>query len=467
MLKKHSQFFESLLFLADLVIISLSWAGAYYIRFYVDIIPVYKGIPPFKYYLILLGPIVIIWGVAFKSFGLYRPKRLSTYFAEAYDIAKACTVSVLVLVSVTFFFRQFEFSRLVFLYFWAINIISLNIERVIFREILRFFRKKGYNLRYALIVGAGKLGQEVAEKIGLHPELGIKIVGFLGRSVEKVGSKINGIEVLGVYEDAQKIIKEEGVDQVYLALPIDAHERMDTVLKSISDEMVDIKVVPDLCQYMTLRGGIEEFEHLPIISLQDSPLYGWNIVLKRLSDILIASLVILITVPFMAIITVIIKLTSPDPVLYRQKRAGLDGEVFEMLKFRTMHIDAEKDTGPVWAKEYDPRRTKFGAFLRRTSLDELPQFFNVLKGNMSIVGPRPERPVFIEQFRKSIPRYMLRHKMKAGITGWAQVNGWRGNTDLKKRIDHDLYYIENWSLWFDLKIVWLTIWKGLIHRHAY
>lgn len=467
MLKKHSMLFKNLLFIFDLVLIALTWVLAYYLRFYGNLIPVYYDIHPLKPYLFLILPILFIWGLIFRAFDLYRPRRTSTHFAEVLDISKACTFALVILVSLTFFVRKFEFSRVVFLYFWILSIVALSLSRGIFREGLRFLRRKGYNLRHVIIVGDGVPVRELTKRLKSHPELGFNIIGLLCNNTERVGKKVYGEKIIGTYEEIERILNEEDIDQVFIAMPFTEMDKLENALKAIGDQPVGIKIIPDIYHFLPFCGSVEEFEGLPILSLQDSPLYGWNIVLKRLSDILIALFVLIITLPFMAIITVSIKLTSPDPVLYRQKRAGLDGEVFEMLKFRTMHIDAEKDTGPVWAKENDQRRTKFGAFLRRTSLDELPQFFNVLKGDMSIVGPRPERPVFIEQFRKSIPRYMLRHKMKAGITGWAQVNGWRGNTDLKKRIDHDLYYIENWSLWFDVKIMFLTIWKGLIHKHAY
>jgi len=216
-----------------------------------------------------------------------------------------------------------------------------------------------------------------------------------------------------------------------------------------------------------LRGGVEEFDGLPILNLRNSPLYGWNMIMKRALDIAISLIAIALLSPFMLLIAVLIRLTSPGPVLYRQERMGIGGDIFHILKFRTMAVDAEAATGAVWARKGDPRRTMPGSILRATSLDELPQLFNVLKGDMSLVGPRPERPVFIQEFRRKIPRYMLRHKMKAGITGWAQVNGWRGNTDLVKRVEHDLYYIEHWSISFDLKILMLTLWKGFVNRNAY
>lgn len=468
MLKKHSQFFESILFIADLVVICLAWLLSYYIRFYSGVLPVDKGIPPFQLYLYLITPILLIWGVVFRSFELYRPKRISPYINELFDITKACTFSVLILVALTFFFRQYDYSRLMFVTFWIMTIVAMSLERVAFREVLRYVRRKGYNLRYAVIVGTGKTAEDIFRRIEFHPELGIKIVGFLSSSpghhqVEKKG----GIPILGSYEKIRDVIADKNIDQVIVALPMEDHHVTIDVLKMVDNEMVDIRVVPDLWEFMTLRGGVDELDGLPIITLQDTPLYGWNIVLKRAADIVLSLIAIILTAPAMIVVAILNKITSPGPIFYRQERMGLDGKTFDMLKFRSMRIDAEAQSGAIWAKENDPRRTRLGTFLRKTSLDELPQFFNVLKGDMSIVGPRPERPVFIEEFRRNIPGYMLRHKMKAGITGWAQVNGWRGNTSLEKRIECDLYYIENWSVWLDIKIMWLTVWKGLVNKNAY
>jgi Undecaprenyl-phosphate glucose phosphotransferase len=318
-----------------------------------------------------------------------------------------------------------------------------------------------------LIIGAGELGQMILRSINNHPELGLRVVGFLTRRKEKVGKEISGVSVLGLYEDVQKVIQSQPIDQVILALPLEEHARLRMVMEKINNEMVDVKIVPDFFDYITLRGGVEEFDNIPIINLRDSPLYGWNRILKQVSDIILSIVILALSSPLIALIAVLIKITNPGPVFFRQERMGLDGKIFNMLKFRTMVVGAEKETGPVWAKKKDERSTRVGAILRRLSLDELPQFINVLKGEMSIVGPRPERPFFIQQFKGMIPRYMLRHKMKAGITGWAQINGWRGNTSIEKRIEHDIYYIENWSLGFDLKILWLTLWKGLVNRHAY
>jgi Undecaprenyl-phosphate glucose phosphotransferase len=428
-------------------------------------LPVEKGIPPFIIYLYLIIPILFIWGFVFKSFGLYRPKRISSYLSEVFDIIKACSFSVLVLISITFFFRQYEYSRLVFLFFFLMTVFALAVERVIFRETLRYLRRKGYNLRFVLIAGTGEMAQDVLKRIELHPELGLKIIGFLSHNYPNPEPRIPSHEIIGDYKDIRRAIKEKDIDQVIIALPSEQHAITVELLKDIGDEMVDIKVVPDICEFMTLRGGIDELDGLPIINLQDTPLYGWNIVIKRAVDTIFSVIMIILASPLMFAVSILIKITSPGPVFYKQERMGMDGKRFFVYKFRTMPINAEEKTGPVWAKANDERRTVAGTFLRRTNLDELPQFINVLKGDMSIVGPRPERPVFVEQFKKTVPQYMLRHKMKAGITGWAQVNGWRGNTSIEKRIEYDLYYIENWSLMFDLKIILMTLWRGF--KNAY
>lgn len=465
MLKKHSQFWESILLIFDIITIVASWILAYFFRFSTGIGPD-KGIQPVQNYINALIPVLFIWPFIFKNMGLYRPRRLSTHFAEMFDIAKAATLAVLFVIATTFFLKEYDFSRLVFLYFWLLSIIFLSVERWVFREILRYFRRKGYNIRHVLIVGAGDLGSKIAGKIKENPWTGLVVAGYVD-DYKPLGEKIESKEVLGRLSDLEEIVKKHEIDQVFIALPTRAYKRLMYVIGRLKDDLVNIRVVPDIYQAMTLNASIEDFEGFPLINLTDSPMYGWSVVVKRLADILFSLIAIIITAPFMLIIATVMKYASPGPIFYRQERMGLDGKTFDMLKFRSMKVDAEAQSGAVWAKENDPRRTILGTFLRKTSLDELPQFFNVLKGDMSIVGPRPERPVFIEEFRKKIPGYMLRHKMKAGITGWAQVNGWRGNTSLEKRIECDLYYIENWSIWLDIKIMWLTIWKGLVNKNAY
>ena len=295
----------------------------------------------------------------------------------------------------------------------------------------------------------------------------MNIIGCLTRLPQKVGELVHGVEIVGTYEMLSSILKKNSIDQVYLAIPSDTQGEVDRIMNTLSIYPVDIRIIPDVSQYMILRSEAEIFDGLPIVTLQASPLYGWSLIIKRGMDITLCTFALALSSPLMIAIALAIGLTSPGPIFYRQTRMGLDGRSFSMLKFRSMRVDAEQKTGAVWAKTDDNRRTSIGKILRRTSLDELPQCFNVLKGEMSLVGPRPERPELIEQCRAGIPTYILRQKMKAGMTGWAQVNGWRGQTSLEKRVEYDLYYIEHWTPWLDLKIIALTVIKGFVNRNAY
>ena len=467
MLKKHGQLFLSALIFSDSLAILSSWLLAYHLRFELQIIPVTLGVPPLARYVEALVPIWIVFMLTIRMLGLYRPRGEKPGASETVSILKVTSFSVLVLTALTFFYREFSYSRIVTLYFWIIVTVLMILSHWLVRRLLTVLRGRGWDLQNVLVVGAGELAQTVIGKLRHHPEIGFQVVGCLTRHPEKVGTEIEGTPVLGLYKDVSRVIAEKKVNQLFIALPLQAHAMLEAVLSSLERETVDVKVVPDLLKHMNIQSGVEELDGMPIVNLAESPLYGWNVVIKRASDIVLSGLAISVTLPFMLLITCAVKLSSKGPVLYRQERMGLDQKVFSMLKFRSMPQGAEKETGPVWASENDSRRTWIGAFLRKTSLDELPQLFNVLKGDMSLVGPRPERPVFIKEFKDSIPHYMLRLKMKAGLTGWAQVNGWRGNTSLHKRIECDLYYIKNWSLWFDLKIILMTLWKGWVHRHAY
>ncbi len=467
MLKKYAQVFISILFIADLAAVVFSWLASFFIRFSMGLFPLGNAVPLFSDYLTFLLFISIVFPVCLIGGGLYKPMRGRKQFDEFVDIIKTVSLSIVILTAITFFYRENSYSRIVMVLFWLLSIMTISFSRFYLRRALKYFREKGYNLRHVLIVGVGDLAKNLAEKINLHPEIGFNIVGFLTDHSEKVGQSVSGKKILGQLEDVQKIVREYNVDQLFIALPRHAHDRLEKVISYLGEEFVDIKVVPDLLQFMRLNPGIEDMDGLPIVSLSEGPLYGWNTLFKRFADIVTSLIMVIVLSPVIVIIAIAVKLTSKGPLLYKQERMGFSGRHFTMYKFRTMFEDAEKKTGAVWAKKGDSRRTSIGKILRKASLDELPQFFNVLKGDMSIVGPRPERPVFVHDFRKTVYQYMLRHKMKAGITGWAQVNGWRGDSSLEKRIEYDLYYIENWSLLFDLKIIWLTIWKGLINKNAY
>jgi Undecaprenyl-phosphate glucose phosphotransferase len=462
-LKAHSRVFEHLT-LATVVLIALCWLIAYGLRFYVVGPPlVTPDVPPLGEYLLQLVPIVVVWGAAFRWFDLYRPRRLGSYLSEWADIAKASTLGILVLIAIMrFAFRDTEYSRVVIVYFWALSIVAVSLWRAAFREVLRFARRQGMNLRRAIVVGGGVPAAEILAALRQRPDIGVRVLGLVGDEPADASGAW-----LGRFEDLRAILDREQVDLVLIALPHDQHGRLAAVLTDIGDDPVAIHLVPDIYGLVSMRGGIEEFEGVPIIHLRESPLYGWNRILKRVTDLVVGGVALVLALPLLLLIALLVRLTSPGPVLLHQERMGLDGRAFPMLKFRTMRVDAEAQTGPVWASAQDDRRTRVGAFLRRFSLDELPQLLNVLKGDMSLVGPRPERPVFVETFRRRIPGYMLRHKVKAGMTGWAQINGWRGNTSLEKRIEHDLYYIERWSLGFDLEILVKTLWRGFFSKDAY
>ncbi len=466
-MKKYGQLFNSTLFISDTLVIFFSWLAAYYYRFYLDVLPVWEGVPPLEQYLWAFPVICLAFWLNVRFCGLYEPLGGKSSLTEYYRIVKVVVLSLFMVAAISFFYRGASYSRLALGYFGLISAVSLVLNHALVRSLFLKLREKGLNLTNVLIVGAGELGQTVAEKIDLHPEIGFNVSGYLTSHPEKVGKTFKNFPVVGTIEQVRDKIRELKINKLFIALPLGAHERLEAVLNNLGEETVDVKVVPDLLRFMSIQSGVEEFDGLPVVSLTSSPLYGWNLAIKRATDLGFSLLAIPVALPLMASIAVLVRLESKGSVFFRQDRVGLDGRVFSMYKFRSMRMNAEDEAGPVWAEKNDHRRTRVGAFLRRTSLDELPQLFNVLKGEMSLVGPRPERSVFVEDFKKSIPRYMLRLKMKAGLTGWAQVNGWRGNTSLEKRIEYDLYYIKNWSWLFDIKIIVMTLWKGFLNKHAY
>ena len=380
-----------------------------------------------------------------------------------FNVLKAVSLHLLLFVAVAYFFREYKYSRVVLFYFVFFNLLFLNLDRIFLMKVVRHYGKQ--TRESLLVVGAGDMGHQVVSYLRGRPDLGLRVVGFLTNGRGGKETLIEGVPVLGDYDALQEVIQSRQIKHVIFALPIDEQVYLKPLIEQIREELVDIHIVPDFLRFYILNASIEELDGIPIINVSSSPLYGWGRLGKRVMDIIVSIVMLIFLTPLMLILTVAVKLGSKGPVFYRQERMGFDGKRFEILKFRSMYVDAEERTGAIWAREDDPRTTRIGAFMRRWNLDELPQFYNVLKGEMSLVGPRPERPVFIDKFKKDIPRYMLRHKVKTGITGWAQVNGYRGRTSLKKRIDYDLYYIENWSLWFDIKILFLTLVKGF--KNAY
>ncbi|MGA1190981.1 MAG: undecaprenyl-phosphate glucose phosphotransferase [Bdellovibrionota bacterium] len=467
MLKQKRQLFEILFIAADLIAVTVAWILSYWLRFESGFIPVDKGIPEIGSYLMMLLFIWVIWAFVFRKMGLYRPMRGVRRIREVWLLLNANALSILLLLSFTYLLREksVPYSRLVFVYFGTLATIFTLLQRASLRFLLREVRRRGYNLRYLLIVGAGNVAGDIATRLRLHRELGLQLVGCLSKTgQESRGPK--GIPIVGSYAELSALIQKLDIDQVMVCLPLEDNALLPDIMAQIGDSLVDVRIVPDIYQFVTLGGEIEEFEGLPVINLRSTQLDGINLVAKRFLDIVLGSLILFILSPLLLLLALLVKLTSRGPVLFKQERVSVDGSHFSILKFRTMRTDAE-ERGPGWTTEGDSRVTKLGGLLRKWSLDELPQLVNVIRGDMSMVGPRPERPVFIKEFRTHIPRYMLRHKVPAGITGWAQVNGWRGDTSIDKRIECDLYYIENWSLLLDLKILFLTIFRGFRNKNAY
>ncbi len=467
MLRKYSQVFITFLFLSDLCFIAGAWVLAYLLRFKASLFETTRDIPAWSQHLSLLPIVLLLSAMVFNLSGLYRPRRLSSVSRELLEIAKGVTISTLLFIFLTYFFNEYRYSRITIALFWGIAVLLVTVSRSLSRRLLKGLRRAGYNLRFVLIAGDGTMGRKLLQSFHSHPEIGLKAVGFLTDAPERVGAVLDGVEVLGTYDQIHQVLARRNIDQVFIAIPFQLHQKIQELLALMKDELVDIRVVSDLYDFITLRGGIDELDGLPIVNIQDTPLQGWGRIAKRSMDVVLSLAGMALLSPLLAIISASIKLSSSGPLLYRQKRMGFDGEIFEILKFRSMVDGAEAETGSVWARPDDPRRTLVGKLLRRTSLDELPQLLNVLKGEMSLVGPRPERPELIEEFKGKIPRYMLRHKIKAGMTGWAQINGWRGNTSLERRIEHDLYYIEHWSLGLDLRIIFLTVLRGVFSKQAY
>jgi Undecaprenyl-phosphate glucose phosphotransferase len=354
----------------------------------------------------------------------------------------------------------------VLIYFGALGALGLFLSRPALHALLRLIRQNRAPAANVLLVGYEGALELLIERIFRFPELGWRIAGVLLPAGSQA-TTVAGHPVLGYLDDTQRALRETQAQRVLIALGRQQWAELERVLVSIQDETVDIQVVPDVHEFSTLNCAVEDFDGLPVVSINESPLLGWRAVTKRATDIVLSALALMVGAPVFAFIAVAVKVTSPGPIFYGQERVGLDGRRFKMYKFRSMRVDAEASSGAIWAKAGDDRRTPIGALLRATSLDELPQFWNVFVGHMSLVGPRPERPVFVNQFRHQISHYMLRHRVKAGVTGWAQVNGWRGDTSLDERILCDLYYIRHWSYLFDLKILFLTVWKGFVNKNAY
>ncbi|HYJ32213.1 MAG TPA: undecaprenyl-phosphate glucose phosphotransferase [Candidatus Binatia bacterium] len=456
MLARHRQLLVTGVFVLDAALIFASWVAAYLIRFHLLPLAAPLGIPPLRAYLWMGAVLTPVSLLVLRSFRLYRSARTARLSQELLAVLQAIAI-VAALAALGSYFLRGEVARSVLLLFAVLAAFTLCLSRVAVRSALRALRRQGHNLRHVLIVGTGPMAAHVARKMAQHGDYGFQVHGFVSAAPRAGGSaEVGGLPVLGDVERLPELVEMTGAQLVYLALAREEHEAELLALERLSDSTAAVRLVPDLARAFTLNASVEDFDGMPVVLVTESPDQGWNSVLKRAFDAVFAGAGLLVLWPGLLAIAAWIKLDSRGPVFFAQDRVGLNGRRFRMLKFRTMVPEAESD-GAQWTKKDDPRRTRAGAVLRKLSLDELPQLWNVFVGDMSLVGPRPEQPLFVHQFRASVPRYMLRHHVKAGITGWAQVNGLRGDTPLERRIEYDLYYIEHWSMAFDLKILALTV----------
>ena len=468
MLKRHATFFSTLRSITDIIVISSTWVAVYFVRFNMGIFASPKGVPDFTRHLILMLPILSICYLSCWWTGLYKPKRIHGIFKLFTETIKASILAGLGVLAFLYYIQDAPYSRKLLILFIITLFIGMFCSHILSIIILRLLREKGYNLRYCAVIGTGKSGQLLVQDIEYIGWLGMKCKFFVDNEPSHIGGKLLGIPIYGPIEKLPELVKDTGVDEVYLTLQGNEAQQVYPILKSLQSAGVTIRIVPDWGNLFSISdaGAIQIGSQL-LFSAADSPLSGNNIILKEVFDRVVGFALLAIFAIPMAIIALLIKLTSEGPVFYKQSRMGMDQKEFQMLKFRTMTVNAEEKNGPQWTKPGDQRRTRIGAWLRSTSLDELPQLINVIKGEMSLVGPRPERPFFVKQFSEEYNKYMLRHKLKAGITGWAQIHDLRGETSLKKRLQYDLSYIRNWSLWLDLWILLQTPWHIIKGKNAY
>jgi len=415
---------------------------------------------------ILFGTLLV--AIIFPLFGLYRSWRGQSHITQFQAVASAWMMVVILLIIIAFLTKTSTLYSRQWMVLWGfLGLAFLFALRAGMGRLVHYLRMQGWNHKKVIIVGAGPLGQSVAQQLQVSHGMGFDIVAFLDDNPALHGQQYFGINIAGDLGCLPAMVEQHEVDEVWITLPLGAESRLKELLHVLRHSTVNIRFVPDIFSLQLINHSVSEIAGLPVLNLSESPMYGINEVIKYVEDKVISLIFLIVFSPLMLMIAIGVKLSSRGPVLYRQERVGWNGKPFQMYKFRTMPLEVEAASGPVWAQAGELRATAFGALLRRVSLDELPQFFNVLKGEMSIVGPRPERPMFVGQFKDKVPDYMKKHLVKAGITGLAQIHGWRGSTDINRRIEWDIAYIENWSLWLDIKIMFLTLFKGFVNKNAY
>ena len=461
MIRENQKLLNLIMVLLDVGVIIVSLNISWWLRFKTTIFgPIGGHLPIENYIFFLFFAVIPVYLILYFSFGLYKPRRTyKTIFSEATQIIKVNIVAFVVLVAILFIFNQPDFSRIMlFLMAIVASVIGI-IERFFIRNFLKKIRINNKNLKHILIVGDNDLAYTFASRIKNNPYLGFDISGFLGRS-DHVGMEIEGSKIIGSFSDLDNILENNSFDRVVLAIPLKYYYKINELVESCENVGIKAEIIPDYIRYFPAQPSVDMIEDIPIINIRYVPLDDpFNRFLKFISDYIISIIAIIITSPIMICTAIAIKLTSPGPIIFKQERIGFHGKPFKMYKFRSMKVQTLDDEESKWTTKDDPRKTKVGNFIRKTSIDELPQFFNVLKGDMSVVGPRPERPYFVGEFRKKIPKYMVKHQVRPGITGWAQIHGCRGDTSIDKRIKYDIEYVENWHMGLDLGIMIKTVIK--------
>lgn len=469
MIKNNQKVFNRMHVAMDAIILIISYALAYFIKFYMlnaDTIGV-GVLPPKDYFLVLF---FIVPGYLFLYFvcNVYGPKRTIKQKNELFCIVKANTVGMGFYIIILYLFvREIHYSRTMMALFYVLNIFLTAASRLVLRKTLRSLRKRGFNLKHVLVVGYSRAAEAYIDRLQWNPQWGYSLVGILDDHLPK-GTPYKGVRVMGEIDELVNILPQNNLDEIAIALSLKDYDRLEEIVDICEKSGVHTKFVPDYNSLIPSRPYTEDLMGLPVINIRYVPLSGTgNAFVKRCMDVAGSLFGIIITSPLLLLVAVLVKLSSPGPIIFKQERVGLHNKSFYMYKFRSMEMQSEEDEKKAWTVKNDPRVTKVGKFIRRTSIDELPQLFNILKGDMSLVGPRPERPLFVEKFKEEIPRYMIKHQIRPGLTGWAQVNGYRGDTSILKRIEYDLYYIENWTVGLDVKIILLTFITGFINKNAY
>ena len=453
--------------LVDTIVLVISYFLAWMIRFVGPMAATAVRTRSFQQYMMMLILIIPVYLLLYQAFTLYTPMRMQGRRLVLANIIKANSLGLLILMFTFYMVNEGDYSRSTYIMFYVINIILQWCTRMLIFTLLRDMREKGLNQKQMICVGYSRAAEEYIDRVLANPQWGYVIRGILDDNVP-AGTEYRGIKVLGRIANLNIILPENRLDEIAITLGLSEYYRLEEIVALCEKSGEHTKFIPDYNKIIPTKPYTEDILGLPVINIRYVPFNNtFNALIKRAMDIVGSIVGIIVTSPLMILMCLIIKLTSPGPLIYKQERVGLHNQTFWMYKFRSMEVQPEAEEKKAWTVKNDPRVTPIGKFMRHTSIDELPQLFNILKGNMSLVGPRPERPFFVEKFREEIPRYMVKHQVRPGLTGWAQVNGYRGDTSIKKRIECDLYYIENWSIGLDIKIIFLTFFKGFINKNAY